>query len=83
MKEKELILEKTDIEARVSYTRVLKLTSPQMYGEDVKAVQRRLNELKYSAGTVDGYYGPTGVAAVKDFQGVNGLAVDGSVGPAT
>ena len=45
MKEKELILEKTDIEARVSYTRVLKLTSPQMYGEDVKAVQRRLNEL--------------------------------------
>lgn len=66
-----------------SYTRPIQLKSPQMYGEDVKDVQRRLNNLGYNAGTVDGYYGPTGVAAVKDFQGVNGLAVDGSVGPAT
>ena len=83
MREKEVLLEETNVEARVSYTRPIQLKSPQMYGEDVKAVQRRLNELKYNAGTVDGYYGPTGVAAVKDFQKVNGLTVDGSVGPAT
>lgn len=83
MREKEVLLEETNVEARVSYTRPIQLKSPQMYGEDVKAVQRRLNELKYNAGTVDGYYGPTGVAAVKDFQKVNGLTVDGSVGSAT
>ncbi|MGL5717223.1 MAG: peptidoglycan-binding domain-containing protein [Paraclostridium sp.] len=65
------------------YTRPIYLTSPQMYGDDVKKVQSRLNSLNYNAGTVDGYFGPSGQAAVKDFQGVNGLAVDGSVGPAT
>ena len=83
MEEKEELLEEVIIEARVSYTRPIQLKSPQMYGEDVKAVQKKLNELNYDAGTVDGYYGPTGVAAVKDFQGRNGLTVDGSVGPAT
>ena len=83
MEEKEILLEEMEVEARVSYTRPIQLKSPQMYGEDVKAVQRKLNELNYDAGTVDGYYGPTGVSAVKDFQGKNGLSVDGSVGPAT
>lgn len=78
-----VFLNEFDIEVHVSYTRPIQLTSPQMYGEDVKAVQRKLNSLGYSAGTVDGYYGAKGYAAVKDFQGVNGLAVDGSVGPAT
>ncbi|MGL5717577.1 MAG: peptidoglycan-binding domain-containing protein [Paraclostridium sp.] len=65
------------------YTRPIYLTSPQMYGDDVKKVQRKLNSLNYNAGQTDGYFGPTGQAAVKDFQGVNGLAVDGSVGPTT
>lgn len=61
-----------------TYTRPIYLTSPQMYGEDVKDVQRRLNELNYNAGTVDGYLGPSADSAVKAFQGKNGL-----VGPAT
>ena len=38
MKEKELILEKTDIEARVSYTRVLKLTS-QSCSKKIKRIK--------------------------------------------
>ncbi|MEG1311657.1 MAG: peptidoglycan-binding protein [Romboutsia sp.] len=65
------------------YKRPIYLTNPQMYGEDVKYVQRRLNELKYNAGTVDGYFGPSGDKAVRAFQGKNGLSVDGSVGPTT
>jgi peptidoglycan hydrolase-like protein with peptidoglycan-binding domain len=32
---------------------------------------------------IDGIFGPVTNAAVKDFQGSNGLAVDGIVGPAT
>ncbi|MEG1423815.1 MAG: peptidoglycan-binding protein [Peptostreptococcaceae bacterium] len=66
-----------------TYTRPIYLTSPQMYGEDVKDVQRRLNELNYNSGTVDGYFGPSGDKAVRAFQGKNGLSVDGSVGPTT
>ena len=79
----DITVEENDRSLYASYTRLIKLTSPQMYGEDIKDVQRRLNNLGYDAGTVDGYYGPKGVEAVKDFQGVNGLTVDGSVGPAT
>ena len=43
-------------EVKVSYSRVLKVTSPLMYGEDVRAVQNKLNSLGHNAGTVDGYY---------------------------
>ena len=44
MEEKETLLEETKVEARISYTRPIQLKSPQMYGEDVKAVQKKLNE---------------------------------------
>lgn len=71
------------IDTYVSYSRPLSLKSPQMYGTDVKEVQKRLNALGYSAGTADGYFGPTTDKAVRRFQTVNGLSVDGSVGPAT
>ena len=63
--------------------RTLKVTSPLMYGQDIKNVQSRLNSLKYNAGTVDGYYGNGTANAVRDFQGINGLSVDGMVGPET
>lgn len=52
-------------------------------GEAVKTLQARLNELGYSCGTVDGIFGAKTVAAVKSFQTVNGLAVDGIVGNQT
>lgn len=66
-----------------SYSRVLKVTSPLMYGADIKNVQSRLNSLGYNAGTADGYYGNNTKNAVISFQKANGLTADGEVGPAT
>ncbi len=67
----------------VSYKRVLKLKSPLMYGEDVKEVQKKLNNLGYNCGKVDGYFGKNTDSAVRKYQKANGLVVDGIVGPAT
>ena len=50
---------------------------------DVEAVQRRLAELRYYGGAVDGRSGPAMRSAVMAFQKVNGLAADGAVGPRT
>ena len=66
-----------------SYSRILKLTSPLMYGEDIRAVQNKLNSLGYVAGTADGYYGNMTRNAVINFQSKKGLAADGDVGPTT
>ncbi|MGL4873999.1 MAG: peptidoglycan-binding domain-containing protein, partial [Clostridium sp.] len=68
---------------RVSYSRILKVTNPLMYGEDVKAVQNKLNALGYNAGTADGYYGNGTADAVRRFQSAKGLSADGEVGPST
>lgn len=47
-------------------------------GTQVKYLQRRLNELGYSCGKVDGKYGSKTQAAVKAFQEANGLQVTGN-----
>jgi N-acetylmuramoyl-L-alanine amidase len=52
-------------------------------GENVKLIQRRLNELGYNSGSVDGSFGPITHDAVIAFQKSKGLAMDGSVGPLT
>lgn len=52
-------------------------------GSDVRALQQRLGQLKYYPGRVDGQFGPNTLEAVWAFQEVQGLAVDGVVGPAT
>lgn len=52
-------------------------------GDEVVAVQQRLTELGYDPGPVDGYYGYVTQSAVMLFQAVNGLYVDGVVGPYT
>jgi lipoprotein-anchoring transpeptidase ErfK/SrfK len=52
-------------------------------GPTVTAVQERLRELGYLVGAVDGERGQQTVAAVMAFQRVNGLQVDGVVGPMT
>lgn len=70
-------------------TRTLRLTNPQMNGNDVKSVQQALASIYYYPNKgaknngVDGWYGPKSVDAVKRFQSVYGLQVDGKVGPAT
>ena len=52
-------------------------------GEDVVALQERLNTLGFGAGRVDGRFGPDTERAVRDFQRSYGLPGDGSVGPET
>lgn len=52
-------------------------------GATTSDVQRRLKELGYYTGDVDGIAGPATTAAVKHFQRQHGLDVDGIVGPAT
>ncbi|WP_346767848.1 N-acetylmuramoyl-L-alanine amidase [Knoellia koreensis] len=54
-----------------------------MRGEDVVALQERLNTLGFDAGRVDGRFGADTERAVRGFQRAYGLAGDGSVGPQT
>lgn len=56
---------------------------PGDQGQDVVEVQRRLQDLRYWVGPLDGDYGLLTQQAVYAFQKVNGLAVDGRVGPVT
>ena len=43
-----------------------------MYGDDVRAVQNKLNSLGYNCGTADGYYGNATKSAVISFQSAKG-----------
>ena len=52
-------------------------------GEAVRQLQQALKNLGYYSGTVDGNYGSGTVDAVKLFQQMNGLRVDGKAGEAT
>jgi Putative peptidoglycan-binding domain-containing protein len=52
-------------------------------GDQVRTLQKRLKELGYYTGSVDGSYGEGTVAAVMAFQLRNNLTVDGKAGPAT
>lgn len=62
---------------------VLRLKNPNMKGKLVERLQRRLNELGFNAGKIDGSYGPHTAAAVNAFQLSNGLVADGEAGPIT
>lgn len=63
--------------------RSLRLKDPYMRGDDVKELQTELNELGYDCGKTDGIFGKQTDAAVRWFQQVNGLVVDGIVGEKT
>ncbi len=52
-------------------------------GDDVASLQRRLVELGFRPGKVDGTFGPETERAVRAFQSGVGLADDGTVGPET
>lgn len=64
-------------------TRELYLQDPMMRGDDVEAVQRRLNELNYNCGVADGIFGKKTDIAVRNFQTDKSLTVDGIVGKNT
>jgi hypothetical protein len=64
--------------------RTLALQTPPLQGDDVHAVQQRLLDLGYrQVGAADGIYGPQTDAAVRAFQALNDLDVDGVAGPQT
>ena len=50
-------------------------------GDAVRMLQQILTDFGYSPGAVDGDFGTKTEKAVKDFQTVFGLVVDGIVGP--
>ncbi len=52
-------------------------------GEEIKSIQRKLRELGFYRGPVDGIFGGGTEAAVRAFQKSKGLSVDGIVGPVT
>ena len=52
-------------------------------GDQVRTLQKRLKDLGYYNGSVDGSYGDSTMAAVMAFQLRNNLTVDGKAGPAT
>ena len=52
-------------------------------GSEVRALQKRLKELGYLSGSVDGSFGVATQAAVIAFQQNNGLTADGKAGTAT
>ena len=52
-------------------------------GDQVRTLQKRLKDLGYYNGSVDGKYGESTMAAVMAFQLRNNLTVDGKAGPAT
>ncbi len=56
---------------------------PGNTGAQVKVLQRALASLGYSAGAVDGQYGPATNRAVAAFQHAHGLTADGIFGPKT
>ena len=51
--------------------------APPTPDSTVLAIQRRLNELGYNAGTPDGLFGNKTRSAIQTFQRDNGIAVDG------
>lgn len=64
-------------------SKTLRYTSPLQTGEDVKWLQASLNKLIGAGLNVDGMFGKKTYNAVKTFQQINGLAVDGIVGTNT
>ena len=63
--------------------RSLYLHAPVYRGDDVRALQRKLNGLGFDAGKEDGMFGPNTERAVREFQRNVGDAPDGMVGFAT
>jgi peptidoglycan hydrolase-like protein with peptidoglycan-binding domain len=67
----------------VQYSRLLKVISPYMRGDDVKAVQTALKAAGYDPKGIDGVYGENTESAVKAFQKAKKIEVDGIVGKIT
>jgi N-acetylmuramoyl-L-alanine amidase len=60
--------------------RTLYLHAPHYRGDDVRALQRKLNALGFDAGREDGLFGPRTDRAIREFQRNVGDEADGVVG---
>jgi N-acetylmuramoyl-L-alanine amidase len=60
--------------------RLLYHRSPNLRGDDVGELQRRLGRLGFDAGRIDGIFGPLAEEALKEFQRNIGLNPDGICG---
>lgn len=63
-------------------TLIYQLSAP-LYGDDVAALQTRLQDLGFYVGRVDGFFGPQTHEGLSSFQREIGLAADGICGPET
>ena len=63
-------------------TLIYQLAAP-LYGDDVATLQRRLQDLGFYDGRVDGYFGAQTHESLSSFQEEIGLSADGICGPAT
>lgn len=63
--------------------RVLRLADPMFTGSDVEALQRRLSDLGFPSGPVDGVFGNMTLTAVNAFQSVRFGRSNGMVGAFT
>jgi N-acetylmuramoyl-L-alanine amidase len=63
--------------------RPLVLRSPNLRGDDVGELQRRLSRLGFDAGRIDGIFGPDTHRALSEFQRNCGLTADGVCGVET
>lgn len=61
--------------------RLLYHRSPMLRGDDIAVLQRRLSELGFHSGRVDGIFGPDTEEAVTAFQRNTALVTDGVAGP--
>ena len=59
------------------------LTRSSKYQSKVVPLQRRLKELGYYSGSIDGYFGSKTYRAVRNFQSRNGISVTGKADPYT
>ena len=67
--------------AGCSATGCCHLRRPNLRGDDVAELQRRLGRLGFDAGRVDGIFGPDTANALTEFQRNIGLTPDGICGP--
>lgn len=63
--------------------RLLYATNPPIHGDDVRELQRRLNQLGFDCGYDDGVFGEQTAEALRDFQLNVGMLVDGIAGTQT
>ena len=62
-----------------AYTPATRTLRPDMRGNDVKRLQRRLAQLAYYPGTIDGHYGSDTEEAVWAFEEVQNMPASGTV----